>query len=136
MMANVNLLRYLWEIFRKLPGSLRQRRKTVLAMSSSIRDYVSKGTKPDYDQFIERFGHPNQVAATFVNEMETDELLDRLHIHGMVFKTVLAAMVVVTAVWIGFLAAAYGDHEKDMDGYMVIETVEVQQRITLEEGEN
>ena len=80
MVTNVHILRYLWEIYRELPGSWKQRKRILSKMESSIRDYVSDGAHVRYEQLKTRFGDPKQIASTYVSEMEAAELLQGMQI--------------------------------------------------------
>lgn len=103
-------------------------------MNSSIRDYVSEGAKPDYDQLVKRFGDPKQVAATYVNEMETDELIARLKINGKIISVVLLAVVLLVIMRFCFNLASLRSFQRDMNGYAVVEIIEVERKL-IDEGE-
>lgn len=97
-------------------------------MRGSIRDYVSEGTTIRYEQLVNRFGEPGQIAATFVNEMEAGEVLEELKSNRKILFTVGAAMVAAVILWAGWIVASYMDHVKDVNGYAVVEIIEVERK--------
>lgn len=103
-------------------------------MAGSVRDYAFDGEKPGYNQLVKRFGDPRQVAATYVNEMETDELIARLKINGKIISVVLLAVVLLVIVRFCFNLASLRSFQRDMNGYAVVEIIEVERKL-IDEGE-
>lgn len=103
-------------------------------MAKSIRDYASDGAKPEYDQLIKRFGDPKQVAAAYVNEMETDELIIRLKINGKIVGAVLLAVTLLVIMRFCFNLASLHAFKRDVNGYAVVEIIEGERK-AIDEGE-
>ncbi|MBR1972220.1 MAG: hypothetical protein IKA16_02140 [Oscillospiraceae bacterium] len=97
-------------------------------MRGSIRDYVSEGANVSFEQLVNRFGEPKQIAATYVNEMEAGEVLEELKSNRKILFTVGAAMAAAVILWAGWIVASYMDHVKDMNGYAVVEIIEVERK--------
>lgn len=93
-------------------------------MRGSIRDYVSEGAAVRYEQLVNRFGEPGQIAATYVNEMETGELLEGFRVKRQVIGTVLVTAMVVVGLWVGYLVYCYVDFRDSVNGYMVVDVIE------------
>lgn len=134
MMARVHLLRYLLTVFRHLPGSWKQRIRIVRKMGRSIRDYVSEGADVTYGQLVKRFGEPRQVAFIYVNEMETDELIMRLKINSRIVSAVLVAVTLLIIMRFCFNLVSLNAFERDVNGYAVVEIIEVERKV-IDEGE-
>lgn len=97
-------------------------------MRGSIRDYVSEGATVRYEGLVNRFGEPKQIAATYVNEMETGEVLEELKSNRKILFTVGATMAAAVILWAGWIVVSYMDHVKDVNGYAVVEIIEVERK--------
>ncbi len=117
MWNRVHLMRYLWEVSRQLPGSWKEKKRILSRMQRSIRDYVSEGENPSYEKIIERFGKPNQIAATFLGEMETEELLRNMKASGRVVQIVAITAILIIAMWAGVVSIALVNELIESDGY-------------------
>lgn len=103
-------------------------------MVNSIRDYVSDGADLTYDQLKKRFGDPEQIAFTYVNEMETGELVEEIRIRKKKVGIITVTAVVMVLLWTVRLVISYTDHEKDVNGYAVVEIIEVERKLIDEGG--
>lgn len=133
MGTKIALARYLWEISRELPGSWKQRKRTLSAMARSIRDYISEGSCITYEQLVSRFGDPKRIAFTYVNELETDEIITEINISRKKVRILAITALVVIFMWAVVVGVSYYDHKKDANGYAVIEIIEYE-RIEMEES--
>lgn len=130
MGTKIALARYLWEISRELPGSWKQKKKILLGMKCIVRDYVTENPNADYQAIVKRFGVPRKIAESYVEELETGELLRELQIRKKILWVTLIAIVATATVWSAFTAAAYLDHFADKRGYATVEVIEVERTIT------
>lgn len=92
------------------------------------RGLHSPGRRPA--ALAERFGTPQQVAAAYVDEMPTAELLAQLHIRRRVVTTVVLAVVAALAVYVGVLLWQMHQVQSRWDGWSesyvtVIERTEI-----------
>lgn len=102
-------------------------------VENSVREYASEYPCIDYKGIVNRFGTPQQIAESYIAEMNTAELLQGMRIRDKVLLIVLATAALLSIVRFGFLAAGYYDHAKDMSGYAVVEVIEVD-RTKINEG--
>lgn len=103
-------------------------------MKDCILDYVSEGTNVTYDQLVKRFGAPGQISFTYVNEMETGQLVEEIQISKKTVSIIAAAAVAMVLLWAVRIVISYNDHVKDANGYAVVEIIEYE-RIELDGGE-
>lgn len=103
-------------------------------MENSIRDYASDGANISYNQIKTRFGDPIQIAATYVSEMESEELLNAVNARRVILQMALIAAVFAVVLWAVFVTASYVSFEKDMNGYTTVEVIEVTRRTTDQGG--
>ena len=125
MVWNVHLMRYLWEVREELPGNRRQKKQILSRVESSVRDFVIENSGADYNAIVSRFGTPTQIAESNIAEMDTAELLGNLQIHRRIVVIILAAATLLVMVRFGFRLAAYLEYYKKVNGYAVVEVIEI-----------
>ncbi len=125
MVLNVHLMRYLWEVREELPGNRRQKKQILSRVESSVRDFVIENSGADYNAIVSRFGTTTQIAESNIAEMDTAELLGNLQIHRRIVVIILAAATLLVMVRFGFRLAAYLEYYKKVNGYAVVEVIEI-----------
>ena len=93
-------------------------------VETSVRDYASRNPDADYSEIAARFGSPQQIASSYVDEMGTVELLQNLRIRRNIERIVaiIAAMAVV--LWLGAVTFAYLYNTDVTNGYYEIAIAE------------
>ena len=124
--------RYLQEIRGWLPCSKKLKNAILERIRNTVREYLTEKPESSYEELMERFGSPQQIAATYVEDMGTDELLRDLRIRRRIIGVVAATAVAVVALWVGFITAAYVDHVNDVSGYLVVGEAIVTERIVTD----
>lgn len=123
--------RYLQEIRGWLPCSKKLKNAILERIRNTVREYLTEKPESSYEELMERFGSPQQIAATYVEDMGTDELLRDLRIRRRIIGVVAATAVAVVALWVGFITAAYVDHVNDVSGYLVVgEAIVTERNVT------
>ena len=112
--------RYLQEIRGWLPCSRKLKNAILERIRNTVREYLTDNPESSYEKLMERFGSPQQIAATYVEYVGTDELLRDLRIRRRIIGAVAATAIAVVALWVGFITAAYVDHVNDVNGYLVV----------------
>lgn len=120
--------RYLWEISGWLPCSGKLKRGILDRIENTVLEYLIENPEASYEDLTERFGVPQQIAATYVEEMGTNELLRDLRIRRRIVRAVTAAALSVVILWAGLVIASYVDHRRDVNGYLVVGEVTVIER--------
>ena len=104
-------------------------------MASSIQDYVSEETYVTFNQLKNRFGEPIQIASTYVDEMEAHKLSKELKKKKRFFNSFIITMLVIITLWIGVVVTSFLDHKKNVNGYAIVEIIEIDNNV-INEGEN
>ena len=104
-------------------------------MEISVREYATENPNMDFNALLMRFGTPRQIAESCVGDMEMTDLLKEMKARGKLLHMALAAAMLLVLIWFGFTATAYYHHEKSMDGYAVVDVIEVE-RTSVAEGGN
>lgn len=94
-------------------------------MESSVRDFVTENPNADYAAIEQRFGTPQQIAASCIEEMDAQELTLQLRIRKTIVRIVAATALVLVLLWAGVVLTALIRHIKDMDGYLIVGEAEV-----------
>lgn len=103
-------------------------------MKSLVRDYASNHPNADYENLVERFGTPHQIAAAYVEEMAVSEIMNNLQFSRKVVKIAVAAAATVVLVWLGAVTIALIHGYKSTSGQIDV-TVTVEERIEIPEEE-
>ena len=103
-------------------------------MKACVRDYLSEKPDASYRQIKARFGDPHQIALSYAEEIEAEDLLDLLQLNCKVITLILVVASVVLTSWFGVIVTMYYDHRKDVNGYLVVEEVVVIDRAENDEG--
>lgn len=134
MALNVHLLRYLWKVRGELPGNRRQKKQILSRVESSVRDFVTENPNADYAAIEQRFGTPQQIAASCIEEMDAQELTLQLRIRKTIVRIVAATALVLVLLWAGVVVTALIRHVKAMNGYLIVGEAEVIDRTEYTEG--
>ena len=134
MVWNVHLLRYLWEVREELPGNGRQKKQILSRVEPSVRDFVTENPHADYAAITQRFGTPQQIAASCIEEMDAQELTLQLRIRKTIVRIVAATALVLVLLWAGVVVTALIRHVKAMNGYLIVGEAEVIDRTEYTEG--
>ena len=134
MVLNVHLLRYLWRVRGELPGNRRQKKQILSRVESSVRDFVTENPHADYAAITQRFGTPQQIAASCIEEMDAQELTLQLRIRKTIVRIVAATALVLVLLWAGVVVTALIRHVKAMNGYLIVGEAEVIDRTEYTEG--
>lgn len=102
---------------------MKQREMILSRMEVSVRDYVSENPNADFNALSARFGTPNQIVISCLEEMECGELIRELDVKRKVVTIVFATMAVVVLLWAGAVCSALAEHNTRENGYFVEQIV-------------
>ncbi len=88
-------------------------------MEASVRAFVSDTPGADYDAIVARFGTPEQITASYLEEMTGEELIGELDLKKKVVAIVTAAGVIAVLLWAGVVFSAWAEHKDSQNGYFV-----------------
>lgn len=105
---------------------MKQKRRLLRKMECSIRDYVCDEADITYEQIKARFGDPKMIASTYVSEIESGELMNLVQAKKAITCIILSVAVIFVSLWAIFLINSYESFKKDVNGYMIVDVVEVE----------
>ena len=120
-MRILHIAQYLWEIWWIIPCNWKQKRMIQFEMERSVRAYVSNHPGADYRAICCRFGTPEQIASTYLEELEISELVERIRIKNRIVCIVKATAICVLVLWSGAICIALFKHAGNTGGFLVEE---------------
>lgn len=123
---NAGARRYLREIRSWLPCAGKLRRGSLERIGNILDEFLEEEPGADYGRIVERFGKPQQIAAAYVDEMETGELLNNLRVRRKVVRIILTTATLMITLWMGMIVTEIIDNHNQMNGYFEVEIQEIQ----------
>lgn len=111
------LRRYYWTIRSYLPCSGKLKKQILMEIRANISHYLEEFPEAEFPQIEARFGTPQSIAAAYVDDLNTQELLVSLHIRRKILTIVLAGISIAALLWASAILVASHDHYRDMNGY-------------------
>ena len=125
MAGTVHVWRYLREIRRQLPGSGKQREQILLQVENSVLDYASENPDADYDMIAARFGSPKRIAASYLEELEGQELVQHLRVRKKIVQVMALAALAIVLLWACVVYSAKAEFDANMNGHFEERIVDV-----------
>lgn len=100
-----------------LPCSGKQKKRILEEIRIQIHTYLLENPHADIQAVEDRFGSPLQIASSYVDAMDTNELLKELRIRRQVMAVVTGVMAVILVIWVGVVVLALGNEFNRADGY-------------------
>lgn len=111
------LRRYYRTIRSYLPCSGKLKKQILMEIRTNISHYLEEFPEAEFSQIEARFGSPQSIAAAYVDDMDTQELLHALRIRRKITTMLIAALLAIVTMWGTVVTAAYIDAQKQSDGY-------------------
>lgn len=93
------LRRYFREIRRWLPCNRRQRKQIIGQIQVDVQNYLAQNPSSDFAQLQTVLGDPQTIAAAYVENADTAELLKSLRIRRRIVTIVTAAVTTILLLW-------------------------------------
>lgn len=122
---NKDARRYLREIRGWLPCTGRMKRNVMNEIRGTVQDFLDEDPNADYAAITARFGTPEQIAGTYVDEAETGKLLHDLRIRRKIVKIAIVAAASLLFIWLGAVGImiCYNAHQAST-GVIFVDIVE------------
>ena len=117
------LNQYYCSIRHCLPCDRKLKKKIVTCIKETVDGYLEEHPLANMEAIRAHFGTPEQIAAAYIEEMTTPEIVKRIRVK----KWAVAAIAVVAAVaivaYLGVLGAAYAKERDSADGYYEVDPI-------------
>ena len=110
--------RYLRQVWNGLPCPKREKRRILSAINETLEDYLLENPNAQYEEIQARFGPPQQIAASYIGAMETQELMKRLRTRKRILGVTLTAAALLVAMWLVYLGICFEEVEQNANGYL------------------
>lgn len=114
--------RYVRAVSSWLPCSRKQKRQIKLALRQRLEEYISSGGNAA--ALETHFGTPNVIAAAYVDDMDTGELLQALRYRRRIVRIITVGIVAALAIFTAALCVELYDNHLAMNGWDVITIIE------------
>lgn len=119
--------RYLHQVRRALRGTGKQKKQVLAQVQASVSEYQEETPDCSYSDLVQRFGVPQQIAESYITEMDPKELLFDLRIRQRTFSVVCAGIILCLTMWLGYLTLSYHTVLTMFDGTVVAGEVTVEE---------
>lgn len=134
MGAQVHVLRYLLQIWWRLPGTWERKKLILCRLAERVRDFATDHPNDTYADITARFGTPQQIAEASLENMETAELVQELKVRRKFIRITAIAALTVILFWVGAVSVAHAEGRANRNGY-IMDEIEVKEHIIYENGE-
>ena len=111
--------RYLHQVRRALRGTGKQKKQVLAQVQSSVSEYREENPDCSYSDLVQRFGVPQQIAESYITEMDPKELLFDLRIRQRTFSIACVGIILCLTMWLGYLAVSYHAVLNELGGTLV-----------------
>ena len=113
---NCALRRYYREIRSFLPVSCKQKNRVIADLRNSVEAYLDANPEADMQEIQTHFGTPNSIAAAYVDNADTADLLRDLRIRKRIVAIVVAGVLLVVLAIVATLSLELRSHFKIVNG--------------------
>lgn len=124
--------RYLHQVRRALRGTGKQKKQVLAQVQSSVSEYQEENPDCSYSDLVQRFGVPQQIAESYITEMDPKELLFDLRIRQRTFSAVCAGIILCLTMWLGYLFVSYHMMVTELNGKVIPGEITVDEVVDIE----
>ena len=107
---------YYREINKALPGSPNAKKRIMDSIHQAVENYLQEYPQTDIADVQHHFGTPDDIASSYVEQLETHVVIRRLDIKKAIIIAVCSTLVLALLLWIIGLAIALVDEHKSDNG--------------------
>lgn len=122
---NKSVKKYLRRVRGWLPCTRRMKNDIMARIEDSLLSWAQENPNCDYPDIEARFGKPEKIAADYVDNLGTAELLKNLHIKKKIVTVVTAVAVTIALIWAIGVTVATVDHMIETHNRRIVTTVTV-----------
>ena len=122
---NPHVRRYLREIQKIMPCRGKRGKGILVQVEASVREYAVENPDLNYKEIVARFGTPQQIAESWLDEMEKPELARQLRINKRIVGIASLLALTIVLLWAVVVISAKEEHDSWMNGHFEEEIVDV-----------
>lgn len=120
MNTEKEIQRYCRRVSSWLPCCRKEKKEILEKIRISIADYRDQNPGADFPAIEAHFGTPQAIAASYVDMMDTAELLRKLRIRRRIIAIVLILTAIILVTWLGTVAWAIIEEINSSNAHIVI----------------
>ena len=110
-MDRTELKKYYRDISKSLPSSTRSKKRIMADLQASIDAYLAENPDADFRDIQTRFGTPHAIANSYVEQLETGDVIKKLDVRKTIVLAVCSALLVALLLWLtGIIIALVNDY--------------------------
>ena len=121
MTQNRFVRKYLRQVRGMLPCSLKMKKHTMMQLQNEIFLFLEESPQGDYAALVSRFGKPEKIAASYVEDMGTAEILKKLRIRKRIVCLVAILLILALITWGIAVKWALYNNDINNGGYSIVE---------------
>lgn len=111
--------RYMRQVRSLLPCSRGIKDEITAPLRKSVDAFLAEDPAADAEAIRTRFGTPETIAASCLENTDTAEVLRRLQTKRRIVSLVVAAVILALLIWVGVFAHAELNSKKVRDGFTI-----------------
>ena len=115
-MINFAWFRYLLHISTNMPCSRKTKKRILGHVWHDVMEFIAENPSVGYSELIDRFGEPKLIASAYVDEMDSDDIVDGMRMKRSIMKVIIGAAAVALAIWLVAVFGAYFHTIDQVDG--------------------
>lgn len=115
------LSKYYRSISKCLPVEKKHKKQILEQIRHSVEDYRAKNPAADIQGILEHFGTPQEIAAAYVENMTTPEILKKFRVRKTVLLVVCAVAAVALLMWGTVIGIALSKDQNQANGFIIVE---------------
>lgn len=120
---NEDLKKYYRNIRRCLPCDNKLKRQIMDSIKTQVNSYLEENLSVDFTSVQQHFGTPQQIAAAYIDEMTSSEILKKIKVKKAFITITCAAVAVMVFIWLAAVSTALTNAFIQSDGYYDVGTV-------------
>lgn len=91
--------KYCQSISRELYCPPATKKRILAAIKENIAAYLEENPDAVFEDIQKHFGTSRQIAASYVEEMETPELIDKIRVRRRIITVICVAVAIAVLIW-------------------------------------
>lgn len=124
--TNKDSKKFIKYVKRIIPIHSKDKREFILLLSQRIKEFSDDLERCTYQDIVNEFGTPNEVAGSYIENMESNELIKKLNRKKLFQYFLLTLLILITLLW-GFkmyrLNQLYEEAKSETHGYITEEII-------------
>lgn len=115
-LRKLDLNKYFSSVRRQLPCTRKQKKALLRRLRTGVQTFLLERPDATMSEIEKRFGTPQQIAATYITEMEPQEISQKLKTKRVIVSVVAVAIAVAVISWSVVVIHALINEDKSANG--------------------